>query len=146
MAAYVKMARPAFALCAALCLVGAARAAGPDARELPDPTRPPASWLPDYHPDAPAQPGATQPILQSVLRPAKGAPRALIDGQWVEQGGQVGDYRVIAIGSQEALLRSEQGDLPLSLAPAAEKRARRAAPKDQPAAAAPTSGRAARKE
>lgn len=95
------------------------------AQTVTDPTRPPASALPEpaqrsteaaaRAPRAPATP-ASAPQLQSIQLPRQGAPSALVDGRIVRIGERIGDQTVVSIDAQGVLLRGARGpSLTLSL-------------------------------
>lgn len=114
-----------------LCLglvVSAARAADGG---LPDPTRPvidlgATSGGMGTQAGSVADSGVPAgPRLQSIIRPAQGAPRALIDGQLVAVGGRVGDARLLNIGEDSVALAGSAGRQVLRLTPQAEKRPHR---------------------
>ena len=85
-----------------LALIGALLAGGACAQAVPDPTRPPAQLL---RPNA-ATPATAAPRLQSILvgRAAGGRRVAVIDGNTVRVGDQVGGARVVAITQAEVVL------------------------------------------
>lgn len=87
------------------------------AESLPDPTRPPANL--DGGATATAQPSG--PALQ-VIRTINGKRSAMISGQEVKSGSQVGDARVIRIDEDRVLLRGPGGIQTLKLFPEVEKR------------------------
>lgn len=89
------------------------------AETLPDPTRPPTAGLP---------PGAAVDLpsggglqLQSVLIRPGARPQAMINGEWIEQGRKFGDFRVVKITAEAAILRGPNGKETLALTPAASK-------------------------
>lgn len=88
--------------------------------QIADPTRPPPGL--DQRAGGQAEPVTTNSGLQSILRPRQGKPRVLIDGQWVELGGRIGEARVVRIGTDSVRLRSAAGDEELKLMPNVEKR------------------------
>lgn len=107
---------PAAAQATAAPATSAAAAAHADS-QLPDPTRPPASML------APVTAAEEAPLaggLQSILLPKPGSggkPRAIIHGQTVELGGQVGDARLVHLTETTAVLLGPAGREVLRLLP-----------------------------
>lgn len=96
---------------------------------LPDPTRPAIEvnalvGANGTNGAAPASdPGLPPgPRLQSILRPAQGAPRALVDGRWVTAGGRAGEARLVQIGDDFVVLAGSAGRQVLRLTPKAQKR------------------------
>ena len=86
--------------------------------QLPDPTRPPFQMM------TPATGGATAPVeagMQTVIVRRKGKSGAVINGQYVEVGGKVGDKRVIRISENEVVLQGEGGREVIRLIPSIEK-------------------------
>jgi MSHA biogenesis protein MshK len=86
----------------ALLLAGARAAA----QNLPDPTRPPATFI--APPAGQVHTAAAMPQLQSILisRAAGGRRVAVIDGQTVLQGGRFRDATVVRIAPNEVELRT----------------------------------------
>lgn len=96
----------------AIILVVAMAALAPGASAqtpLLDPTRPAnsAAYAAPVAGAAPGQPGAGE--LQSVLHVPGRKPRALIDGQWLEQGQLFGDLRVAKVTGNSVILVSTTG-------------------------------------
>lgn len=113
MASVVNVASLAIAL---LCMapVGAQAAS--------DPTRPPAAWLRQVEVADPAG-GSGSQRLQSVLLPQRGGrPVAIIGGQMVPLGGQIGDARLVRLTEREAILQGPDGVIRLYLTPDVDKR------------------------
>lgn len=84
---------------------------------LADPTRPPAG-------SSLALEGAGEAVgavLQSVMIPKKGKPRALIGGQQVVLGGMYGESRLVSLTEREAVLEGPAGTEHLYLTPGIEK-------------------------
>lgn len=109
----------AFASFSLLSLTGMAAVAW---AQVPDPTKPPASET------APAaagvSPGATAPTatgVQAVFIRATGKSGAVIDGQYVEVGGKIGDKRVVKISESEVVLLGAGGREVIRLSPAVTK-------------------------
>ncbi|MBI4996903.1 MAG: MSHA biogenesis protein MshK [Rhodocyclales bacterium] len=94
-----------------LALAGTVHAQG-----LPDPTRPPV--LLEGEPAATAAPSG----LQSIIRRDKGKSAAVINGQYVELGGKVGDARLERIGEDFVVLRSASGRETMYLTPGIGKK------------------------
>lgn len=82
-----------------------------------DPTRPPMGSAVEMQSSGEAG-GA---LLQSVMIPKKGKPRALIGGQQVVLGGMHGDSRLVSLTEREAVLEGPAGIEHLYLTPGIEK-------------------------
>lgn len=87
--------------------------------QAPDPTRPPDALL------APATEGGAGKAVESgvqtvILRPG-GKSGAVINGQYVEVGGKLGDKRVLKITESEVVLKGESGREVIKATPAIEK-------------------------
>jgi hypothetical protein len=115
--------RPGLAL-GGLLLGGLVLAA--PASQLPDPTRPPVALQMATAAQDMAQrlqPGETAeaaapaplPVLQGVQIGAHGSASALLDGQLLAVGDQLGDLKVVAIDRQGVTLRGNRGEQRLSL-------------------------------
>jgi MSHA biogenesis protein MshK len=93
-----------------------------NAQGLPDPTRPPAIIE--------AEPAATPASsgLQSIIRREKGRSAAVINGQYVELGGRVGDATLERIGEDSVVLRSPGGRETMYLTPGVGKQPARGKP------------------
>ena len=87
------------------------------AQDLRDPTRPPASLAVAL--DAAPEPNLG-PRLQSVLI-APGRRVAIVSGQTVEVGGEVGEARVVSISEGQVVLRNGKDLQTLRLFPEVEK-------------------------
>lgn len=85
------------------------------ADELRDPTRPPAAML---APASAASAPADAPQLQSVLLGKGRKPAAVISGQLVLLGGQLGDAKLVRVTERGAVLKGPQGETTLALTPA----------------------------
>lgn len=74
--------------------------------QLRDPTRPPGGGAdaPALAADAGTESGVSAIFLRSGAKPA-----ALVDGVYVEQGGKLGDRRVIKITEATVVLRAADG-------------------------------------
>lgn len=79
-----------------------------------DPMRPPAVLGASVESDSTA---ATSPLLTSILLPKKGRASAIIGGQMVRVGDQVGESKVVRITGSEVVLKSATGLEHLSLTP-----------------------------
>jgi hypothetical protein len=78
------------------------------AQGLPDPTRPPGEAMAGgaLGTEAAASSG---PVLQAaVVRPGA-KPRALISGEWVEQGGHFAAFRLVKVTTQWVILKGGSG-------------------------------------
>ena len=100
-----------------LCLLGTVDRAV--AQELRDPTRPPSSLsLPAGSIETPSSSGMQLHSVRISRRQAS----AIISGQQVRIGDQVGAYRVVAITENDVTLRSPSGQQILKLFPGIGKR------------------------
>lgn len=91
------------------------------AQGVADPTRPPLTvTLPAADATA-APPVATG--LQTILRRKGARPAVIINGQYVELGGKVGDARLVQINESEVILQGPGAREELRLTPAVEKSA-----------------------
>jgi MSHA biogenesis protein MshK len=104
------------AAAAGLLLAATTIAAG--AENLPDPTRPPAA-VESATPAAGQAPAPTG--LQSIIRSNRGKPAAIINGEYVVLGGQVGDARLVKIGEDSVTLKSSSATEIMKLLPGVEK-------------------------
>lgn len=88
------------------------------AENLPDPTRPPASFsaVPTNNPVV----LTSGPVLQSVLI-SPGRMVAIISGQTVKLGGKIGEAQVVKITESEVVLRSGKETQTLKLFPDIKK-------------------------
>jgi len=93
--------------------------AGSALAQVPDPTRPAGALM---TPDATG--GVAAPVESGVqtviLRPGRKS-AAVINGQYVEVGGKLGDKRVVKITESEVVLRGESGREVMKVTPAIEK-------------------------
>ena len=97
---------------AALLLQGTAFA-----QSFTDPTRPPANLL---NPEVASASGSTSlsgPRLQAVVTADGRKPRALINGEWVEQGGKYGAFRVHKVTTEWVILKGGDGQEIVRLTP-----------------------------
>lgn len=89
--------------------------------QVPDPTRPAGVAM------APAAAGGVAAPLESgvqaVILRRGGKSAAVINGQYVEVGGKLGDKRVLSIGESEVVLKGEGGREVIRVTPAIEKTA-----------------------
>lgn len=97
---------------------------------LPDPTRP----APGFGSEPPASigtPGVGEggPVLQTVILPRKGKPKAVIGGELVTLGGKYGDQTLVKVGEREVVLEGPRGREVLKLTPGIEKKAVRRSPR-----------------
>ncbi|GEM_PF-947909 len=103
-------------LCLALAgVIGA----GPVLAQMPDPTRPAGALL---SPDAEAAVAA--PVasgVQTVILRSGGKSAAVINGQYVEVGGKLGDKKVLLISESEVVLKGENGREVIRVTPDIEK-------------------------
>lgn len=101
--------------------------------QVPDPTRPAGILLmPEAGGEgaAPVESGVQTVILRHGGRKSA----AVINGQYVEVGGMVGDKRVVKISESEVVLKGESGREVIKVTPAIEKiPARKTAKKRPPA-------------
>ncbi len=101
--------------------------------QVPDPTRPAGSLL---APDAGG--GAAAPVESGVqtviLRHGGRKSAAVINGQYVEVGGMLGDKRVLKITESEIVLKGESGREVIKVTPAIEKLPARKAAAGRPPA------------
>jgi MSHA biogenesis protein MshK len=114
----------------AWAFLGAAAAAPCLAQSLPDPTRPPEAVMSPAGADAAKAPAG----LQTIIRRHGAKPAAVINGQYVELGGKVGDARLVRVGEDSVLLQGPEGKEEIKLFPGVEKTAAEAAKKNQGAA------------
>lgn len=110
-----------------------------------DPTRPP---------DAAAvgvdQEGYSGPVLHSVFLPAHGGgktrPAALINGQRIEVGQRLGEWRLVSVNESSATLVGPEGRQVLHLTPGVDKTrpasaiSRRSSGRPAPVSALPSTG------
>lgn len=102
--------------------------AGAVQAELADPTRPPGGAV------AQSEAGAVGEFrLQSVVLPQNGRPVAVIGGQTVPLGGQVGDARLVRLSERMAVLEGPEGVTRLYLTPGVDIQAVKPASRRRPA-------------
>lgn len=104
----------------------------PGLAQVPDPTRPADAML------TPEGGGAATPVESGVqtviLRRGGRKSAAVINGQYVEVGGMLGDRKVLKITESEIVLKGEGGREVIKVMPAIEKMpAKKAAAKKRPA-------------
>ena len=87
--------------------------------QLPDPTRPAAALMTQDVAGGVGAP-ADSGVRTVILRPG-GKSAAVVDGQYVEVGGKLGDMRVLRITEGEVVLAGESGREVLKATPAIEK-------------------------
>jgi len=87
--------------------------------QVPDPTRPAgAAMTPD------AAGGVVAPVesgVQTVILRPGGKSAAVINGQYVEVGGKLGDKRVVKISESEIVLTGEGGREVIKVTPSIDK-------------------------
>ncbi len=94
-----------------------------NAQALPDPTRPPDAVLPGAGGEAGQAPSG----LQTIIRRQGAKPAAVINGQYVELGGKVGDAHLVEVGESSVILQGPAGKEEMKLYPGVEKKAPAAA-------------------
>lgn len=104
------------------------------AQALNDPTRPANA------PSAAGEGSATAG-LQTIIRRAGTKPAAVINGQYVQLGGKVGDARLVKVGEDSVVLEGPSGKEEMKLLPGIEKKP---VPQAQPAKAKPRKARKAK--
>lgn len=87
---------------------------------LPDPTRPPVAAAPIAESGKAAAGPAAGGLSSVILRKGE-KPAAIVDGQYVELGGKVGERRVVRIAEGKVVLRNAEGRETLLLTPGIEK-------------------------
>ena len=105
--------RPLSVFC--LGMVVAASAAA----QVPDPTRPAGAVAAPEQGGVGAQPVASG--VQTLILRSEGKSAAVINGQYVEVGGKLGDKRVVKISDSEVVLLGAGGREVIRLTPAIEK-------------------------
>ncbi|MBK7766583.1 MAG: hypothetical protein IPI44_10950 [Sulfuritalea sp.] len=107
--------------------------------QMSDPTRPAGALMTQEAgggSGAPAESG----VQTVILRPA-GKSAAVINGQYVEVGGKLGDKQVLRISESEVVLIGEAGREVIKVTPAIEKvPSRKKTPRKTPAAKRRTTG------
>lgn len=98
-------------------LIGGILGAGAALAQVPDPTRPP-----DAEAAGSAAAAAADSGVQTVILRRGGKSAAVIDGQYVEIGGKVGDKRVLKISESEVVLKGPGGREVLKVTPAVDKK------------------------
>lgn len=91
------------------------------AQGLPDPTRPPAAAI-EALSDAKGEPVPAASV-QTIIQRQGARPAAVINGEYVELGGRVGDARVVRITDGAVTLRSDGSQEVLTLTPGIERTA-----------------------
>ncbi len=100
-------------------LLAVSVAAGPVLAQAPDPTRPAAALMTQDAAGGVGAPAASG--VQAVILRRAGKSAAVINGQYVEVGGKLGDKRVLKISESEVVLMGEAGREVLKVTPAIEK-------------------------
>lgn len=90
------------------------------AEALPDPTRP--SDVGTAAAAGTAVTAETGPVLQTVIIPRKGKPKAVIGGELVVLGGKFGDQTLVRVSEREVVLEGPRGREVLKLTPGIEKK------------------------
>jgi MSHA biogenesis protein MshK len=125
----------AFRLASSLLLAAVSSAF---AQGLTDPTRPPAATG-----TAASEGGEVASGLQTIIRRAGAKPAAVINGQYVELGGRVGESRLVKVGEDSVVLQGPAGKEEMKLLPGIEKKpAVRAKPRKAGKAKAGNTGEA----
>lgn len=109
---------------ALLAVAGLLAASVPaQADSLPDPTRPPPGFGSESAATATEALAAGQggPVLQTVILPRKGKPKAIIGGELVQLGGRYGDQQLIRVSEREVVLDGPRGREVLTLTPGIDK-------------------------
>jgi hypothetical protein len=86
--------------------------------QVPDPTRPAGALM------TPEAGGVAVPLeigVQTVILRPGGKSAAVVNGQYVEVGGKLGDKRVVKITESEIVLKGEGGREVIKVTPAIEK-------------------------
>ncbi|MDP2809826.1 MAG: hypothetical protein Q8O34_06715 [Rhodocyclaceae bacterium] len=108
------MRRPLFSL-----LLTGFVGAGPVLAQVPDPTRPAGALMTPEAAGGIAAPAESG--VQTVILRRAGKSAAVINGQYVEVGGKLGDKRVVKISESEVVLKGEGGREVIKVTPAIEK-------------------------
>lgn len=87
--------------------------------QAPDPTRPAAALISPESGGAAAAPAASG--VQAVILRHGGKSGAVVNGQYVEVGGKLGDKRVLKISESEVVLMGAAGREVLKVTPAIDK-------------------------
>lgn len=116
-------------------LLALAVGAQPALAQLADPTRPAAALMTQDAAGAVGAPGESG--VQAVILRRAGKSAAVINGQYVEVGGRLGDKQVQRISESEVVLIGEAGREVIKVTPAIEKIPAR---KQAPAAKRRTTG------
>lgn len=101
---------------AMLAMVAAAQA-----ESLSDPTRPPAAIEGPVVPAAGTGQAVPEAGLQSTILRQGSRPAAMINGEYVELGGRVGEARVVRILEDAVILKTNEGMETLKLMPGVER-------------------------
>ncbi len=92
------------------------------AQGLPDPTRPPAAVI-EAVPDATGELAVPALTVQTIIQRQGARPAAVINGEYVELGGRVGDARVVRITDAAVTLRTDGTQEIITLTPGIERTA-----------------------
>ena len=92
---------------------------GPAVAQVADPTRPAGALMTPESLGGVAAPAGNG--VQAVIVRLKGKSAAVINGQYVELGGKLGDKRVAKISESEVVLTGEGGREVIKVTPAIEK-------------------------
>lgn len=90
--------------------------AGAAPAQVPDPTRPAGTSVSGGEAGAALESG-----VQTVILRRRGKSAAVINGQYVEVGGRLGDKRVLKISESEVVLQGETGREIIKVTPDIEK-------------------------
>lgn len=101
------------------CVAGSGAVA--HAQGLGDPTRPAISEGAPAAGEAQKTRIDTPAGLQSIIRRKGARPAAIVNGQFVELGGKVGDAKLVQINDGDIVLQGPAGREELKLTPAVEK-------------------------
>lgn len=106
---------------ARLCLLALAAPMMALAQGLPDPTKPPLDHeMPAGAEGMPAAAGG----LQAIVRRQGAKPGAMINGEYVELGGRLGDARLVKVTEDAVVLQGPAGKEELRLLPGVDKKLR----------------------
>ena len=92
---------------------------GPAVAQVADPTRPAVALMTQESAGGVAAPPESG--VQTVIVRPKGKSAAVINGQYVEVGGKLGDKRVLKISESEVVLLGEGGREVMKVTPDIEK-------------------------
>ena len=92
------------------------------AQSLPDPTRPAVDEQSVSAGDASQTSAPASSGLQTIIRRRGARPAAIVNGEYVELGGQIGGGRLSAVGENFVVLSGPGGKETLTLTPGIEKK------------------------